>query len=132
MHHGVVNFLVHGADDAILSENNTISPHIGASTEVAVVTVVSPSQDQHSSSAVISNSAPRILIGNPVCQCITPRPHRISTWPRKRNILSLVRLLRSVISILNICHFTPFIHSNRKIMDKLKLIAWHFFRAVNS
>ncbi|KAM7535535.1 hypothetical protein Aperf_G00000103566 [Anoplocephala perfoliata] len=97
LHHGVVNCLVQGADDAALSEFSTISPRaIDTSTETAIATMVSPTQDHHLNSAVISNSAPRVLIGNPVCQCSTPRPHRISTWPRKRNILSLLHNRRSL------------------------------------
>ncbi|KAL5108407.1 Protein FAM13A [Taenia crassiceps] len=41
-------------------------------------------------------SPPRILIANPVCQSVTPRPRHILTWPRKRNILSRLRNRRSL------------------------------------
>ncbi|VDL59577.1 unnamed protein product [Hymenolepis diminuta] len=97
LRYGVVNCLEQRLDDATFSEINRSSPlQTNNYTEVAIVTVVSPSEDHHFNSALVSDSGPRILIGNPVCQSVTPKPQHISTWPRKRNILNLLHNRRSL------------------------------------
>ncbi|VDO15896.1 unnamed protein product [Rodentolepis nana] len=97
LRYGVVNCLEQGYDDTTLSEISKSSPlQTSNSTDLAVVTVVSPSEHHHLNSAVTSSSGPRVLIGNPVYQPVTPKPQHISTWPRKHNILNLIHNRRSL------------------------------------
>ncbi|KAL5108354.1 Protein FAM13A [Taenia crassiceps] len=88
LHHAVLNYLdYHGADDAF--GQFRIPPFAEAT-----VSFIHPSDD--CVPPIQPVSPPRILIANPVCQSVTPRPRHILTWPRKRNILSRLRNRRSL------------------------------------
>lgn len=82
LHHGVLNYLdCHDPDDVFGEFRMPPSAE-------ATVCFIQPSDDYIPPLQPIL--PPRVLIANPVCQSVTPRPHHILTWPRKRNILSRV------------------------------------------
>ncbi|EUB61449.1 Protein FAM13A [Echinococcus granulosus] len=88
LYHGVLNYLDYLSADAAFGEFRVLP------SAEAIVCSIHPSDDYIPPLQPIL--PPRILIANPVCQSITPRPRHILTWPRKRNILSRLRNRRSL------------------------------------